>query len=82
MRWPPSPSILNACPPGRSSRSTDAATALTLLNVLAEPYIVQRVEHMDAIALGQGVTERDKTGKAADEIRSLWGWVKKRMKKA
>lgn len=72
--------VLNACPPGRSPRATDAAKALSLLNVLAEPFIVLRTDHMDALALGLGVTERDPSGKAADEIRELWGWIKKKLK--
>lgn len=71
--------VLNSCPPGRSPRAADAAKALSLLNVLALPFIAQRTDHMDAIALGLGVTERDPTGKAADEIRSLWTWVKKNL---
>lgn len=71
--------VLNACPPGRSPRSADAAKALSLLNVLAQPFIATRADHMDAVALGLGVTERDPNGKAADEIRTLWAWVKKNL---
>ena len=71
--------VLNQCQTGRSARPTDAAKALSLLGVLAQPYIAQRADHLDAIALGLGVTERDPTGKAADEIRQLWAWSKKKM---
>ena len=41
--------------------------------------IAQRADHLDAIALGLGVTEYQPAGKAADEIRQLWVWAKKRM---
>lgn len=69
--------VLNSCPPTRSPRAADAAKALSLLNVLAQPFITLRADHVDAIALGQGVTERDPGGKAAEEIRALWAWVHK-----
>jgi chromosome partitioning protein len=39
--------------------------------------MVQRMEHVDAVGLGLGVTELD--GKAADETRALWAWIKQRM---
>lgn len=42
--------VLNACPAGRSSRIADASRALSLLGVLA-PVMVQRMEHVDEIAL-------------------------------
>lgn len=72
--------VLNCCAPNtRSARMTDAARALSLLNVLAEPFIVQRNDHMDAMALGLGVTEHDPNGKAADEMRDLWKWVRNRI---
>jgi chromosome partitioning protein len=68
--------VLNACPAGRSGRIADASRALSLLGVLA-PVMVQRMEHVDAVGLGLGVTELD--GKAADETRALWAWIKQRM---
>jgi chromosome partitioning protein len=71
--------ILNAAAPGKSSRSTDAANALGLLNMLAQPFIAQRIDHMDAIAFGLGVTEHDPASKAAEEIRALWTWIKKKL---
>ena len=52
-----------------------------MLGILASPAITARIDHQDAIALGQGVTERDPTGKAANEIRELWIWIKGRMGK-
>jgi chromosome partitioning protein len=71
--------VLNQCPPGRLARATDAGKALGLLGVLAQPFVVQRADHLDAMALGLGVTERDPNGKASEEIRQLWQWVHKRM---
>jgi chromosome partitioning protein len=71
--------LLNQCPPGRTSRPLDAAKALTLLGMLAQPHIAQRADHLDAIAQGLGVTELAPEGKAADEIRQLWAWAKKTM---
>ena len=49
------------------------------LGVLAEPFIVQRADHMDALAFGLGVTEHDTNGKAAAELRELWTWVNRKM---
>lgn len=71
--------ILNQCPPGRTSRMQDASRALSMLGVLAQPCIAQRADHTDAIAFGQGVTELDPHGKAADEVRQLWTWIKRKM---
>lgn len=71
--------VLNQCPAGRTGRMQDASRALSLLGVLALPFIVQRADHMDAIAFGLGATEFDPNGKAADEIRQLWTWIKRRM---
>jgi chromosome partitioning protein len=71
--------VLNQVPPGRTSRPLDASKALGLLGVLALPFIVQRADHMDAIAFGLGVTEYDAQSKAAEEVRGLWVWIKRRM---
>jgi chromosome partitioning protein len=74
--------VLNQCPATASSgRASDAARALHLLGVLASPAIGSRIDHQDAVALGQGVTERDPAGKAAREIRELWIWIKGRLDK-
>ncbi len=73
--------VLNQCPAGRSARPQDASRALALLGVLAQPFIGQRADHQDAIALGCGVTEHDPQGKAADEIRQLWRWIKSKIER-
>ena len=59
----------------RSSRASEAATALNSAGVLALPYIVQRNDHQDALGAGLGVTEYDSRGQAAEEVRGLWRWV-------
>lgn len=71
--------VLNQCPPGRNARPQDASKALSLLGVLALPFVGQRADHQDAIARGLGVTEHDPQGKAADEVRQLWQWVNRKV---
>lgn len=71
--------VLNQTPT-RSGRLNEAAAGLKMLGVLAEPPIAQRNDHQDAIGSGQGVTEFNPNGKAAEEIRALWRWIKNRMK--
>lgn len=70
--------VLNHCPAGRNMRITDAGRALNTMGHLAEPAFVTRADHVDAVALGQGVTERDPAGKAAKEVRELLEWIEKR----
>ena len=72
--------VLNQCPPGRSSRSTEAASSLAMFGVLADPIITTRADHQDAIAAGQGVTEYAPEGKASEEIRNLWAWIARKTK--
>jgi chromosome partitioning protein len=71
--------VLNRSPI-RSYRLTEAATALTKLGVLAQPYIAARNDHQDAMGAGLGVTEFAPEGKAAEEIRALWAWAKRKMR--
>jgi chromosome partitioning protein len=39
-----------------------------------------RNDYQDAIGLGQGVTEFNPHGQAADEVRRLWAWMEKRIR--
>lgn len=71
--------VLNQCPPGRNARPQDAAKALSMLGVLALPFIGLRADHQDALAFGLGVTELEPDGKAADETRQLWQWIKRKV---
>jgi chromosome partitioning protein len=66
--------VLNQCP-AHLSRSLEMAAGLTALGMLADPMICLRAAFQDAYAAGQGVTEYEPQGKAADEIRRLWQWV-------
>jgi chromosome partitioning protein len=69
--------VLNQTPP-RSYRIRDAADGLAVLGVLPDVTIVARNDHQDAIGLGQGVTEYNPKGLAAEEIRRLWAWIERR----
>lgn len=67
--------VLNQCPPPPSPRTGLYAAQLAQLGMMAEPTILQRVDHQDAIALGRGVTEHAPAGFAASEIKALWAWI-------
>lgn len=69
--------VLNQTPP-RSYRVRDAADGLAVLGVLPDVNVVMRNDHQDALGMGQGVTEFNPTGMAANEIRTLWTWIAKR----
>ena len=71
--------ILNQTPP-KGYRVRDTAEGLKVLGMLAEVNIVMRNDHQDAIGSGQGVTEFNPEGAAADEMRRLWAWVDNRTK--
>lgn len=71
--------ILNQTPP-RSYRVRETAEGLAVLGVLSDVNIVMRNDHQDAIGMGQGVTEFNSDGPAADEIRRLWAWIENKMK--
>lgn len=72
--------VLNQCPAGRSTRAAEAAKGLAMFGVLADPMLTQRADHQDALTVGLGVTEYARDGKAADELRSLWAWINRKMK--
>jgi chromosome partitioning protein len=71
--------VLNQCPPGKSMRTSDAYRVLNLGGVVAATTLATRTDHIDALAMGQGVTERDPNGKAASEIRELLTWIMNKM---
>ncbi len=73
--------VLNQCPPGpHNSRAKDGARALELMGGLVSPFISTRVDYQTAALTGQGVTELNPEGKAAEEMRALWVSIKNRMK--
>src|SRR3954466_150847 len=70
--------VLNQCPPNRSTPTMEAHSAhkpmgayraLQLMGGVTGMTLALRADHVDALAQGQGVTERDGQGKAAAEIR-------------
>ncbi|MFN5688725.1 ParA family protein, partial [Bradyrhizobium sp.] len=73
--------VLNQAPIRGGHRITDATTALDadaprdIAEVLAQPFIMMRNDHQDALAAGLGVSEFDPSGKSAQEIKSLWRWT-------
>jgi chromosome partitioning protein len=71
--------VLNQCPAGRSVRTSDAYRVLSLGGVVAAATLATRTDHIDALATGQGVTERDPNGKAATEVRELLQWLMNKM---
>jgi chromosome partitioning protein len=76
--------VLNQTPL-RGRRTDNATTALgdavpfDLADVLAQPFIVMRNDHQDALAAGLGVSEYAPSGKSAEEIRGLWQWAEARL---
>jgi len=52
---------------------------LEAAGVLAQPLMVMRNDHQDALAAGLSVTEFAPHAKSADEIRGLWRWVETRL---
>ena len=74
--------VLNQCPPPPSPRTSAYAAQLRSLGVLAEPGIIHRVDHQDALASGLGVTEYASGSPAAEEIRALWTWIDAKMRAA
>lgn len=72
--------VLNQTPAGKTAvRTSDAYRALALSGAVAGVTLATRADHMDALAQGLGVTERDPAGKAASEVRELLAWTLERM---
>lgn len=70
--------VLTQCPP-RSPRVDETRAGLAALGLIAEPPIVSRTDHQDALAGGLGVTEFNSDGAAANEIRQLLGWIENKL---
>jgi chromosome partitioning protein len=64
---------------GSAASTLGDEAALDLADVLAQPFIVMRNDHQDALSAGLAVTEYAPAGKSADEIRGLWQWVESRL---
>jgi chromosome partitioning protein len=76
--------ILNQTPI-RGQRVANAATALgedaalDMADILAQPFVVMRNDHQDALSAGLAVSEYAPTSKSADEVRGLWQWIETRL---
>ena len=74
--------LLNQCPPSQQSARVElGAKALETLGGLLTPLVSARVDFQEAAREGLGVTELAPSGVAADEMRSLWGSIKRRLNK-
>lgn len=71
--------VLSACP----FRSPEIAETRAVLEgygfPVAPPEITDRRAFARAVATGRAVTEFESDGKAAQEIRNLWNWLKEQM---
>ena len=75
--------LLNQCPPAQqSARVEEGAKALEAMGGLITPLIAARVDYQEAARNGLGVTEYNRSGPAAEEMRKLWSALKKRLGKA
>ncbi len=68
--------VLNACP-ARAPEVAEAQEALKFYDLPVAPLIGERRAFSRAIATGRAATEFEKNGKAASEVRELWGWLNK-----
>ncbi len=68
--------VINACP-ARAPEVEEAKTTLAEYGLAVAPMTIgERRAFSRAIATGRAVTEFDTRGKAAEEIRALWKWIK------
>lgn len=75
--------LLNLCPPDRNSAQVrDAAEALEEMGGLIGPPILARADYQNAARQGQGVTEFNPNGAAAEEMRVLWASISRRLPSA
>ena len=75
--------ILNQCPAMQESqRVLDGAAALESMGGLLRPLVANRVAYQEAAREGMGTTEIEPDGKAAEEMRTLWASLKRRLARA
>lgn len=74
--------LLNQCPPSQQSARVElGAKTLQAMGGLLGPLVSARVDYQEAARLGLGVSEYNPDGVAAEEMRELWGSIKRRLKK-
>ena len=72
--------VLNQCPAMQESqRVLDGAAALESMGGLLRPLIASRVAYQEAAREGMGPTEVEPDGKAAEEMKTLWASLSKRL---
>ncbi len=76
----PAAFVLTQSPP-RGGRLREAEAGLSILGIVCPIRIVSRNVYQDAHGVGLGVQEFDPDGKAAEEIKALWQWIKRKMEK-
>jgi chromosome partitioning protein len=72
--------VLTQCPAMQESqRVMDGAAALESMGALLRPLVASRVIYQEAAREGMGPTEIEPESKAADEMRTLWASLKRRL---
>ncbi|MGH6796450.1 MAG: AAA family ATPase [Methylocella sp.] len=71
--------LLNQCP-AAGQRVQEGIAALEAVGALLFPYISARADFLEAARTGKGVTEVDRKGTAAKEMRDLWLALKRRLR--
>jgi chromosome partitioning protein len=74
--------VLNACPfPGKTGETaivTEARDALSVYGLPVAPFsLANRVAFSHSLIDGRAVTEFDRKGKAASEMKGLYNWINK-----
>lgn len=71
--------VLSACP-FRAPEIAESRTALAVHDIpIAPAEITDRRAFSRAVATGRAVTEFEEEGKAAEEIRAFWAWLKEQI---
>jgi len=76
----PAAFVLTQTPP-RGYRIREAEQGLSVLGMVCPVHTVMRNTYQDALGAGLGVTEYEPEGKAAQEVRELWDWIAKKLRK-
>ena len=75
--------LLNQCPPAQqTARVRDGVETLEEMGALISPLVLSRVDYQEAARLGWGVSELNPGGAAAEEMRSLWLSIRRRLQRA
>lgn len=75
----PAAAVLNAVPP-QGPLGREAAEAVAAYGIdVAPAQLCQRVAYMHSLTAGQSVLEYEPAGKAAQEIKALYAWVRQRV---